>query len=404
MLTAVELFAGVGGFGIALEQNNFDVVAQVEIDKRARNVLREKFPNSLLLEDVRNVTGDTLKSAGFISDGGIITGGFPCQDLSVAGRRAGFDGERSVLFYEFARIIEETQTEWVILENVPGLLSSRNGRDMGAVIGTLAELGYGCAWRVLDSKKFGVPQRRRRVFVVARRFGDAAGPAKVLFERKDVRGHFASGPRTKQGVAREAESSSTLSTGKIVYGKSGYGSYTPGIKAFTSSMEKRPEDSIVVEPYVKVVRSGARNEDGSLPPEVWRQEETHPTISSFGSGEGLTVAAIVEEPVSFTTNNYLEVVGWEKSHYSSLLATPPSETTELQYDIREGMKVRRLTPLECERLQGFPDNHTLYGKNAAGEVAAQPDTARYKQMGNAVAVPVVSWIINGIKSIIEAPL
>ena len=145
MRTAVSLFAGVGGFDLALERNGYKVVASVEIDKHARGVLSRHFPDSQLFNDVKEVTGEQLRAAGFIPDGGIITGGFPCQDLSVAGKRLGFGGERSSLFYEIARIAEETEPEWLLLENVPGLLTSQRGADMGAVVGTLVDLGYGVA-------------------------------------------------------------------------------------------------------------------------------------------------------------------------------------------------------------------------------------------------------------------
>ena len=187
-LTAVSLFAGVGGFDLAMERNGINVVASVEIDKHASSVLAKQFPKSQLFNDIKEVSGNDLISAGFIPERGIITGGFPCQDLSVAGKRAGLAGARSGLFYEIARIADETQAKWLILENVPGLLSSQRGADMGAVVGTLVELGYGVAWRVLDAQHFGVPQRRRRVFIVAERSGDPARAAKVLFERQSVRG------------------------------------------------------------------------------------------------------------------------------------------------------------------------------------------------------------------------
>jgi DNA (cytosine-5)-methyltransferase 1 len=171
-LTAVSLFAGVGGFELALGNHGVKVVASVEIDDAARGVLAHKFPDSKLFSDVKEVTGDDLIAAGFIPERGIITGGFPCQDLSVAGRRAGLDGARSGLYWEIVRLAEETQSKWLVLENVPGLLTSQSGRDMGIVLGTLVDRGYSVSWRVLDAQHFGVPQRRRRVFIVAGRTTD----------------------------------------------------------------------------------------------------------------------------------------------------------------------------------------------------------------------------------------
>jgi len=166
MTTAVSLFAGVGGFDLALERNGVEVVASVEIDPKASAVLAKHFPNSTIFGDIQGVTGEQLIAAGFTPADGIITGGFPCQDLSVAGKRAGLAGKRSGLFWEICRLLEETKADCFILENVVGLLSSNNGADMATVVEALCELGYGIAWRVLDAQYFGVPQRRRRVFIV----------------------------------------------------------------------------------------------------------------------------------------------------------------------------------------------------------------------------------------------
>ena len=178
-MKAVSLFAGVGGFDLALIQNGAEMVASVEIDKHARKILEKQFPTTTHLEDVKNVTGKQLFDLGFNSDG-IIVGGFPCQDLSVAGKRRGLAGERSGLFFEVVRLLEETKAKWFILENVPGLLSSNNGRDLGIVIGALAELGYGVAYRILDAQYFGVPQRRRRIFIVGCLGDDGRTPAQIL--------------------------------------------------------------------------------------------------------------------------------------------------------------------------------------------------------------------------------
>ena len=178
-MKAVSLFAGVGGFDLALERKGVDVVASVEIDKHARSILTKQFPKSTILEDVKNVTGQQLLDLGFESSG-IIAGGFPCQDLSVAGKRKGLAGERSGLFFEVIRILDETKARWFILENVPGLLSSNGGRDLGIILGALAELGYGVAYRVLDAQYFGVPQRRRRIFIVGCLGDDGRTSAQVL--------------------------------------------------------------------------------------------------------------------------------------------------------------------------------------------------------------------------------
>jgi DNA (cytosine-5)-methyltransferase 1 len=178
--TAVSLFAGVGGFDLALERQGVKVVASVEIDKKAQDVLRRHFPDSTIFGDITGVTGEQLRAAGFEPSNGIITGGFPCQDLSVAGKRAGLGGARSGLFWEICRLLDETRAQNFILENVPGLLSSNGGKDMAVVVEALVKRGYRIAWRVLDAQHFGVPQRRRRVFIVGCLGNSGRSPEEIL--------------------------------------------------------------------------------------------------------------------------------------------------------------------------------------------------------------------------------
>ena len=200
-MKAVSLFAGVGGFDLALERNGAEIVASVEIDKYARKVLANRFPNSTVLEDVKSVTGKQLFELGFNSDG-IIVGGFPCQDLSVAGKRKGLAGERSGLFFEVIRLLDETKAKWFILENVPGLLSSNGGRDMGIILGALAELGYGVAYRILDAQYFGVPQRRRRVFIVGCLGDDGGTPAQILSISEGRAGYLEASKQPRKSFTR----------------------------------------------------------------------------------------------------------------------------------------------------------------------------------------------------------
>lgn len=235
-LTAVSLFAGVGGFDLALERSGVKVVASVEIDQKASAILAKQFPNSKLFNDIKGVTGEQLINAGFDPRNGIITGGFPCQDLSVAGKRAGLAGERSGLFWEIARLVEETQTEYFIIENVPGLLSSNGGKDFGVVLGTMADLGYSVGWRVLDAQHFGVPQRRRRVFVVGRRTPNSS-VAEILFKSEGLRRDLTQSKQEGQDPTRETPSS---------FGQTGFAKYTPGVTTLTATGYKRPEDNVVI--------------------------------------------------------------------------------------------------------------------------------------------------------------
>jgi DNA (cytosine-5)-methyltransferase 1 len=217
MLTGVSLFAGVGGFDLAMQRQGVKVIASVEIDVKCNEVLAKHFPEATRFTDVTTVKGEDLINAGFTPSTGIITGGFPCQDLSVAGKRAGLAGERSGLFWEIARLVEETQTEYFVIENVPGLLSSNKGKDFGVVIGTMADLGYSLSWRVLDAQHFGVPQRRRRVFIVGRRSTDSTSPAEILFKSNSLRRD----PSTSQPTGQDSSRSSDqgiAGTGKVFLG------------------------------------------------------------------------------------------------------------------------------------------------------------------------------------------
>jgi len=154
----------------------------------------------------------------------------------VAGKSRGLAGERSGLFWEIARLIEETKTEWFILENVPGLLTSNKGKDFGVVIGTMADIGYSSAWRVLDAQHFGVPQRRRRVFVVGRRTPNSS-VAEILFKSEGLRRDLTQSKQEGQDPTRITPSS---------FGQTGFAKYTPGVTTLTATTYKRPEDNVVV--------------------------------------------------------------------------------------------------------------------------------------------------------------
>ena len=232
-MKAVSLFAGVGGFDLALTRGGAEVVASVEIDKHARKVLEKQFPTTTHLEDVKSVTGKQLFDLGFDSDG-IIVGGFPCQDLSVAGKRRGLAGERSGLFFEVVRLLDETKAKWFILENVPGLLSSNGGRDMGIILGALAELGYGVAYRILDAQYFGVPQRRRRVFIVGCLGDDGRTPAEILAISEGRSRYLEASQQTGKATPR-ATAKGSGSDQVIPFTPSSFAQYEEGVGTLRSS-------------------------------------------------------------------------------------------------------------------------------------------------------------------------
>ena len=229
--TAVSLFAGVGGFDLALERAGIRVVASVEIDKKAQAILAKHFPDTQQFNDITEVTGEQLILAGFNPANGVITGGFPCQDLSVAGKRAGLAGKRSGLFWEICRLIDETRSETVILENVVGLLSSNNGRDMAVVIEALVERGYRVAWRVLDAQYFGVPQRRKRVFIVASLGNGGRAPEEILALAEGRAGYLAESKQKRENAPRKV----TKSAGVNSFTGTSFAQYGEGVGTLKAS-------------------------------------------------------------------------------------------------------------------------------------------------------------------------
>jgi DNA (cytosine-5)-methyltransferase 1 len=189
-----SIFAGIGGFDVGFERVGIRCVWQVENDDYCREILEAHWPHVARFGDVRDWTPSRDEHSC-----DVICGGFPCQDLSVAGKRAGLAGSRSGLFWHIVRVASILRPEWLVLENVPGLLSSNGGRDMGAIIGGLEDAGYSCAWRVLDSQWFGVAQRRRRVFIVGHSDAERAGA--VLFEPEGGAGHPAAVRKAGADVA-----------------------------------------------------------------------------------------------------------------------------------------------------------------------------------------------------------
>jgi DNA (cytosine-5)-methyltransferase 1 len=181
-IKVASFFAGIGGFDLGLERAGMSVKFQCEINKFGQKVLKKHWPKVPLVDDIKDVMPSDIPK-----DVDLWCGGFPCQDLSVAnqGKRKGLEGDRSGLFYEFARLIKDRKPRWIILENVPGLLNSHQGEDFRCILTELDELGYGVSWRVLDAKYFGTPQRRRRVYIVGS-YGDLSS-ARVLFEEGAVR-------------------------------------------------------------------------------------------------------------------------------------------------------------------------------------------------------------------------
>ena len=331
----------------------------------------DKFPSAVLAHHYPNVPnlGDMSKFKEWNDDPiDLLVGGTPCQSFSVAGLRKGLDDPRGNLMLTYVAIAARYKPRWLVWENVPGVLSSNRGRDFGTLLAALGKIGYGFAYRVLDAQYFGVAQRRRRVFVVGY-LGDWRRAAAVLFERESMSGHPPPSREAKQEAAG--------------YTSSSFGGYHQG---------------------VGTVRAAGGDLGGGSETLVTAQKTVNTITASYGMGgpdfETKPLVYGHTPAVAFTASEMSNSYAWERDVYPTLNAQIPNDTSNIQYGIRQDMAVRRLTPIECERLQGFPDNYTqIPWRNKTPENC--PDGPRYKVMGNSMAVPVMRWIGERIQMVEE---
>ena len=384
-MKAISLFSGIGGFELAMQRAGIEVIGSCEIDKKARQLLQARFPLSNHYENVTELTGEQLKKDGFDGANGIITAGFPCQDLSVAGLRKGLAGKRSGLFWEIIRIIDETHPKFVILENVPGLLSSQQGRDMGIVITALVDRGYGVCWRVLDSQNFGVPQRRRRVFIVAS-LGDHRGPVQILFEPESLPRNLGQSRSKRKKVTDRTETSSAETSESIDHvlfeaTRIGDPRFYKNISPTMAARWGTGGNNVPLLAFpMHGGMIGRKLENG--PSGSGFKDANEPSFTLTSSSHSIHGVVVADNPIPIQDGREIN-----KSQNGSGIGNQNSPAFTLDTIGAQAVAtniVRRLTPIECERLQGFPDGWT----------AGQPDSARYKQLGNAMTVPVVEWIIN----------
>ena len=377
-LRYLSLFSGIGGFDLGFDRAGMVCAGQVEFDEKARAVLAKHWPDVPRLNDVMEVNGDEFGSID------LICGGFPCQDVSVAGRRAGLAGERSGLWYEFHRLIDRAKPGTVVIENVPGLLSSNGGRDFAAVLRGLVECGYGVAWRILDAQYFGVPQRRRRVFIVGS-LGDGRA-AEVLFERDGGAGDSAPGRGQRPDIARDVAASLRHGGGNgrgyNLDAECGLTVAPPAVThALTAEGHDASEDGtgrgvpILAAPLV------ARQAKGGFTDPV-NDNIICTTFNGYTGGADDNDAQGGHLVMAFSAGNSGDSYGIGLTENGTPPLRAGNSGTNMTPTVAGGFGVRRLTPVECERLQGFPDNWT----------DGQSDSARYRQLGNAVAVPVAEWL------------
>jgi len=370
--TVLSLFSGVGGFDLGLETAGMRTVYQCEIDRHARAVLEAHWPDVPRHDDITTLTGEQVVAA--CSEVDVVAWGSPCQDLSVAGKRAGLAGSRSSLFHEGMRVISEIRKATnglypriSIWENVAGALTSNDGHDFGLIIDTMAEVGaMVIEWAVLDAQHFGVPQRRRRVFVVA--VFDSATAAQctepILPVRPLPSGHSSTSRGSRQGTARDNEA------------------------GFRGDTETTYEQLTLFENSYR---------DG---PRISRTGVSQTLSAKMGTGGGNTpmVAYSIQGTVlGRQPQNGPKGMGVAESADSMYTLTATDRHAVVQQSDQSAV-VRLLMPVECERLMGWSSDHTRWRSDGS----EQTDNQRYKQCGNGVAAPVASWVGSQIIRIFSA--
>ena len=432
--TFLSLFAGIGGFDLALERIGFRCVGQVEIDPFCQRVLAARFPDVSRWDDIRQfcvaergrcLAADRASKASFFAGScDLLVGGFPCQGASVAGKRRGLRDDRTALFWEIIRVQKIIRAPWGLFENVPGLFSVHGGRDMATVLEGLRQCWPVVGYRVLDSRHFGVPQRRRRVFFVCG--PTEAGVAQVLFEPESRTGHPAASGEAGADVAgilaagahpsgfngRDAERGNIVVTALRHLGSGGpddneaqgghlivegdSAASTPDLPRLRAGTGRAGE-TVIVPVLAATLKQRRRGATG----EVMDNLVTHPLsaegadASEDGTGRGTPIIAWTER----TRTDGRSVEAQEHLAYS--LNNPGRGGRTQENRIARGTMVRRLTPTECARLQGFPEGWACLCQplkawaadpDTAGERCRCPDGPQYRAYGNAVTVPVVEWL------------
>ena len=394
----ISLFSGIEAASVAWRPLGWEAVALSEVDTFCNAVLEARFPSVPNLGDIRHVDW-----RHYHGKANVVIGGSPCQSFSLAGKREGLEGE-SGLMLEYIRAVREILPDCIVWENVPGALSSENGEAFGLLLREMDALGYGLAWRVLDAQFFNLAQRRERVYLVGV-LGDAARACEILFEPEGLpwgaptskvkRAQLAAAARTsprsagfKYAAAAAAstvgyaeEQSPTLTSDwhcpAVCYGivgnSIGRGPRSGGNGLGCCDADKNGMYTLTAADRhaVACMTSGSSN--------------AHVADDHCGC---LTASSAKDAPIAaFAQNERDEVrlVGGAGDHVGAISASPGTKQTS---HVMQGLAVRRLTPTECERLQGFPDGWTDVGYRGK----AAPDTQRYKALGNSMAVPVVKWI------------
>lgn len=411
-MKVLSLFSGVGGFDMGLEQGGMETVFQCEWDKNCRTILDKHWPTVPKWDDVSTLTGKHILNHAPVVD--VVAWGSPCQDLSVAGARKGLEGERSGLFHEGIRIIKELREETngqypriSIWENVAGALNSNGGADFGVILDQMAEAGaVAIEWSVVDAQHW-VPQRRKRVFVIAI-FDPAIAercPSPLLPFSEGLPGHLTKSKPKRQSAARTltegsgADGSIVNAIGASIYHRgtvvnqdvnsghmvvegftpSSFANYTEGVGTLRSNGGDLGggSETLVTEPMLI---------DGTRVNDVRVYESPVQTLKERMGTGGNNVPMLAFDTQFGSNANVVEDVS------PTLKSTQTSPSVAFTEFSSTKMVIRRLTPLECERLMSWPDEHTRWRADGT----EQADTQRYRQCGNGVVSAVAQWIATQI--------
>lgn len=366
----LDLFAGIGGFRLGMESAGHECIGFCEIDKFARASYKaiHDTKGEIELHDITAVSDESIRRIGRVD---IICGGFPCQAFSIAGNRRGFEDTRGSLFFEIARFASILRPKYLLLENVKGLLNHDGGATFETILGALDELGYNVEWQILNSKDFGVPQNRERVFVIGHLRGEC------------TRRVFPLSKSCQQANSIKKQYSNTITTR---YGNSqGAGAY-------------------IVESKSQKVRSiGNIHPSGNgMNGEVYESAGLAPTLTT-NKGEGQKIAIPVLTPdCTDKRQNGCRCKSNEEPMFTlttqdkhDIAPTLTRNSYQENNYLSDGFRIRKLTPRECWRLQGFPD----WAFDKAQEVNS--NSQLYKQAGNSVTVSVIAAIAKELEILIE---
>ena len=371
----LDLFAGIGGFRLGMESAGHECVGFCEIDKYARASYKaiHNTEGEIELHDITRVTDESIRRFGSVD---VICGGFPCQAFSIAGHRRGFEDTRGTLFFEICRFASVLRPRYLFLENVKGLLNHDRGNTFEVILSALDELGYNVEWQVLNSKNFGVPQNRERVFIIGHLRGECTRSVFPISGESEQSDHQP--PKIEIIGNTKNPSGTRKGTRSVVYGSGGV------VGTLTATDYKEPKQ-------VAIKQFGILQPNFNQCGVVYETDGIAPTIRAYQGG-GLEPKIRVKEA---TSKGYAEVGD------SVNLSHPNSKTRrgrvgkqvantlltgESQGVIEPDFRIRKLTPRECWRLQGFPD----WAFDKAQEVNS--NSQLYKQAGNSVTVNVVAAI------------